>query len=43
MNPIRQQIINDINKFTAENKSKVIEQEVPTMLKQVIEIKKETA
>lgn len=43
LNPVRHQILNDINKYTASNLTKVTEQEVPTMLREVIDIKKETA
>ena len=43
MNPIRQQLLIDIQKYTAENQTKVTQQEVPQMIKEVVEIKKEMA
>ena len=43
LNPINHKIINEIEKHTKENQLKVSEQEVPKMIKEVIEIKKETA
>lgn len=43
MNPIRLSIITEIEKHTSLNMQKVAEQEVPTMIEEIVEVKKATA
>ena len=43
MNPIRHSILADIEQHTKQNQQKVNDQEVPTMISEILEVKKKTA
>lgn len=43
MNPVRHSMLGDIEKHTTANLQKVNEQEVPTMIEEILDVKKKTA
>lgn len=43
MNPVRHSMLGDIEKHTTANLQKVNEQEVPSMIEEILDVKKKTA